>query len=66
MEMLLHRFFAETCLNLDIFNAQGSRHTPREWFVVPLNVIESVVGLLISGQIVNYDIDIQDIVFKQN
>jgi len=66
MEMLLHRFFAETCLNLDIFDAEGSRHTPREWFIVPLNIIESVVGLLINGQIVNYhyDVDAQEIVFN--
>ncbi|MBN2897386.1 MAG: GIY-YIG nuclease family protein [Clostridia bacterium] len=53
-EALLHRFFAEACLNVDIFDNDGKRHTPREWFVVPLRIIEIAVDLLISGKIVNY------------
>lgn len=53
-ESLLHRFFAETCLNIDVFDNNGNRHTPREWFVVPLRIIEIAVELLINGEIVNY------------
>ena len=41
LELLLHTFFAEACLNLDIFDAGGKRHTPREWFIAPLHVIET-------------------------
>ena len=52
--MLLHTFFAESCLNLDVFDREGKRHIPREWFIVPLHVIETAVQLLISGEIVNY------------
>lgn len=59
LEILLHTFFAETCLNLDIFDSEGKRHTPREWFVVPLRVIETAVKLLINGEIVNYRYDSQ-------
>ncbi|TWU44934.1 hypothetical protein Q31b_01050 [Novipirellula aureliae] len=57
LEKLLHRFFAKACLNLDIFDATGQRHTPREWFVVPLHIIEAAVNLLINGEIVNYRYD---------
>jgi len=57
LEKLLHRFFAKACLNLDIFDAAGHRHTPREWFVVPLHIIEVAVNLLINGEIVNYRYD---------
>ena len=59
LEILLHTFFAESCLNLDVFDSEGKRHTPREWFVVPLHVIETAVQLLINGDIVNYRYDSQ-------
>ncbi|MCK5893518.1 MAG: GIY-YIG nuclease family protein [Endozoicomonadaceae bacterium] len=59
LELLLHTFFAKTCLNFDIFDEQGRRHAPREWFVVPLPVIETAIQLLINGEIVNYQYDVQ-------
>ena len=59
LESLLHTFFAEACLNLDIFDADGKRYTPREWFIAPLHVIETAVQLLINGEIVNYRYDSQ-------
>lgn len=57
LEKLLHRFFAKACLDLDIFDATGQRHMPREWFVVPLHIIEAAVNLLVTGEIVNYRYD---------
>jgi len=60
LELLLHTFFAESCLNLDVFDNTGKRYTPREWFVVPLHVIETAVQLLINGEIVNYRFDSQE------
>lgn len=59
LEILLHTFFAESCLNLDVFDSKGNRHIPREWFVVPLHVIETAIQLLINGDIVNYRYDSQ-------
>lgn len=53
-EHLLHRFFAEVCLNVDVFDEKGRRFTPREWFVVPLPIIEKVIKLIISGEIVKF------------
>lgn len=57
LELLLHTFFAEACLNVDVFDKEGKRYTPREWFVVPLHVIETAVKLLINGEIINYRYD---------
>lgn len=57
LEKLLHRFFAKSCLNLDVFDNDGKSYTPREWFVVPLGVIETAIQLLITGEIVNYRYD---------
>lgn len=57
LELLLHTFFAESCLNIDIFDKGGVRYTPREWFVVPLHIIEIALKFLISGEIVHYRYD---------
>jgi len=57
LEQLLHRFFAEACLNVDIEIIKGKRITPREWFVVPFEEIERGIGLILNEQIVNYKYD---------
>lgn len=56
-EQLIHKFFGKVCLNLDIFGNDNKRYTPREWFIVPLEVIEQTIDLIISGEIVNYRYD---------
>lgn len=57
LELLLHTFFATVCLNVDVFDADGERHTPREWFVAPIQIINQAIEFLISGEIVNYRYD---------
>ena len=56
-EQLVHNFFGKTCLNFDIFDVKGNRHTPREWFIVPLETIEEAIEFIISGEIVDYRYD---------
>lgn len=56
-ENLIHRFFGTSCLNIDVYNNKKQRITPREWFVVPLPIINEVIGMVISGGIVNYKYD---------
>jgi hypothetical protein len=56
-EHLIHRFFADVCLNVDVFDEKGKRITPREWFVAPRPIIDKVVTLILSGDIVNYKYD---------
>lgn len=56
-EQLLHNFFGKACLNIDIFDNEGKRHTPREWFIAPLEVIEQAIKLLISGKIIDFKYD---------
>ena len=56
-EQLIHNFFGKTCLNLDIFDEKGNRHTPQEWFIVPLEAIEEAIEFIISGEIVDYRYD---------
>jgi len=57
LENLLHKFFANACLDVDLFDKKGQRITPREWFVVPLKIIEEAISLIINESIVNYEYD---------
>ena len=53
LEGLLHRFFANACLDIDLFNENGQRLNPREWFVVPFEVIEETIQMILNENIVN-------------
>lgn len=57
LEQLLHNFFGKSCLNIDVFDANKKRYSPREWFIAPLDVIEQAIELIISGDIVKYNFD---------
>ena len=57
LEDLLHTFFGSACLSIDVFDNDGRRHTPREWFIAPLDIIEQAIYYLLNGEIVNYRYD---------
>lgn len=57
LEQLLHNFFGAACLNIDIFDQNNNRYMPREWFIAPIDVIETTINLIIDGEIVNYKYD---------
>ncbi len=57
LEQLLHNFFGTSCLNFDVFDKDGNRHTPREWFIAPLTIIEQAIHYIISGDIIYYRYD---------
>lgn len=56
-EALLHRFFKDSCLDITIYDKKGKAYKPQEWFLVPFEVIEEAIGLIISGEIVDYKYD---------
>lgn len=57
LEQLLHNFFGISCLNIDVFDKDGNRHTPREWFIAPLAIIEQAIHYIFSGDIIYYKYD---------
>lgn len=59
LEQLIHQFFGNSCLDIDIIDGNGKHHRPREWFIAPLEVIEEAIALIISGKIVDYQFDNQ-------
>jgi hypothetical protein len=54
LEQLLHNFCGKSCLNIDVFDEKKRRHTPREWFIAPIEVIEQAIELIISGEVIKY------------
>lgn len=67
LERLLHRFFADACLDINLFNEKGQRLSPREWFVVPFEVIEEAIQLVLNEKIMNYkyDTELKNIIPKE-
>lgn len=59
LELLLHRFFASACLDIDVEIIKGKRINPREWFIVPFEVIEIAIQLILDEKIIDYRYDHQ-------
>lgn len=53
-EQLIHKVFASACLDIEFDTKDNLRVNPREWFIVPRNVIEEAIQLIVSGEIINY------------
>ena len=56
-EQLIHNFFGNSCLNVTVRDNDGIPHNPKEWFIVPLGIIEQAVQLIISGEVIHYRYD---------
>ncbi len=57
LEALFHRLFATARLDLALPDRWGEAARPREWFVVPLPVIDEAVDRIRDGSIVRYVYD---------
>ena len=57
LEDLIHRVFAEVRLSLTQIDRWGRGYDASEWFVVPRNVVDEAINLIISGEILNYVYD---------
>jgi len=57
LEKLLHKTFGHVCLNIDLYDSNGKRIVPREWFVVPLSVINEAIMMMENKAILNYRYD---------
>lgn len=57
LENLLHRFFDSARLNIQITDRFGNPINPREWFLVPLFIIDEVVAKIKDGSLAEYCYD---------
>jgi hypothetical protein len=54
LEAILHRIFKTHCLNIDVSGTDGKGYNPREWFILPSNIINQAINLIITEQITKY------------
>jgi hypothetical protein len=59
LENLVHRIFAPARLDIEIKDRFGHPVVPREWFLVPLHVINEAVQKIRDGTITQYRYDIE-------
>ena len=57
LEALLHKFFGSARLDLELKDRFGSQVEPREWFLVPLAVIDEVIQKIKDGTIEEFRYD---------
>jgi len=57
LEKLLHRFFESARLDIQIKDRFGKPVVPREWFFVPMFVVDQVVEKLREGSLGDYSYD---------
>jgi len=57
LEKLFHRLFGAVQLDLTIQDRFGNPVKPREWFLVPLSVIDETVKRISDGSIVDFEYD---------
>lgn len=50
LEALIHRIFAAARLDADVIDRFGAAVNPREWFMVPLPVIDQAITLIRNGK----------------
>ena len=56
-EDLIHQVFSNRCLNIKVADKEGNLKQPKEWYIVPIRVIEQAIELIINKQIQNYKFD---------
>ncbi len=57
LEALIQKFFGAARLDLQLKDRFGDEVEPREWFLLPLNVIEDAIAKIIDGSIADFRYD---------
>ncbi|MAY33592.1 MAG: hypothetical protein CMM86_13405 [Rhodovulum sp.] len=60
LENLIHRIFAPAKLDIEIKDRFGNPVAPREWFLVPLAVVDEAVDRIKDGSIKDYHYDVRE------
>jgi hypothetical protein len=56
-EDLIHQVFSIRRLDIKVADKEGNLKQPKEWYIVPIKVIEQAIELIINKQIQNYKFD---------
>ena len=66
LEKLIHKFFSTAKLDIEIVDRFGTPVKAREWFLVPVFVIDEMVERIRDGSISEYYYDAQSATLKNN
>jgi hypothetical protein len=54
VESLIHRFFADAKVGMEIIDASGVSYTPDEWYSIPIRVVEEAIDRIDDKSIVDF------------
>ena len=57
LEASIHSFFSNVNVCFEVRDDEGIMHYPKEWFTVPLNIIEEAIPLIVDKKIDSYRYD---------
>ena len=57
LEASIHSFFSNVNVYFEVRDDEGIMHYPKEWFTVPLNIIEETIPLIVDKKIGSYRYD---------
>lgn len=68
LEASVHSFFSNVNVYFEVRDDEGIMHYPKEWFTVPLNIIEEAIPLIVNKKIdsYRYDKNLQMIIQKDS
>lgn len=53
-EDMIHQILKPVQFHVTVVDDDGVPHEPKEWFVVPLNVVDTIIARIMDGSIVGY------------
>ena len=67
LESTIHSFSKDVNCSFEVYDDQGNKRYPREWFVAPLEIIKETIQSIVDGKIENYryDTTLQQLVMLQ-
>jgi hypothetical protein len=57
VEDIIHYFFKDRCLEIKVTDNSRLNRNPKEWYVVPIEIIEQSIQLIINNEITKYRYD---------
>jgi hypothetical protein len=57
VEYIIHNFFKDRCLEIKVADNSRLNRNPKEWYVVPIGIIEQSIQLIINNEITKYRYD---------
>ena len=53
-ETLIHQVLDAVQMNFTVYDQYGKEHLPKEWFIAPLQVIDTIIFKILDGTITKY------------